>query len=382
MASAKRQPRKTDEPATKQAQKSKPSKSAAKAELTPADYLRELQGLKDFEEEDFAMFSDEDFMSDVTEFIPTGCLGIDKLINGVNGGFPVGRISEVCAWEGVGKSTLMDQSIAQCQMMGGVAALIDTERSRNSQYQAKLGVDLKRLLGAKANTVEDVFKKFEAMLTIQERFADARHGEQPPLLLVWDSVAGTPAEAELVGDVDDAHVALAARIIKMNLRRMTQRINDLRVAPVLTNHFYKNIGGGGGFTPNTASGGSGIKYFTSLRLWLSRKGALKLSDAEVGQIVEAKLKKTRIHPNQGAAVEIGLVFGGGFDNAYTLYEWGKKGLNADGIPWIVQSNAHHWIYPPGGETPIHFNQKFAGLGNLLRERPDIYTALAHDFLNG
>lgn len=370
---AKRSPRKATKKAAKKTTKKRQKKRSSKAKApTAQDYLGHLRKLNKKDDQDFAMMAEDLILLPVKEWIPTGNLAIDKL---TGGGWPQGRITEVASWEGVGKSTLLDQSIAQIQRMGGIAGLIDTEKARDRPYSEKLGVNTKDLIVHGAETVEEVFAGFEKFLAIQEMFA--KKATPPPLLIIWDSLGGTPTNDELKGSADDVQVASAAKAIKRNLRRLVQRIANMRTTVVIANHFYKKIGFGGG--GNEAYGGKGVAYFSSLRLWLARTSQLKLTNGTlVGHEVEAKLKKTRVGMPK-APVKTAVLYGAGFDNSYALFDWGKSHGVSETHRWIVQSGAHCWLYPPGHE-PIHFQRTWFGLGALLTEHPDLYQQMASQYL--
>lgn len=351
-------------------------KSAASRAPGAADYLKVWRGLKGVEEDDVSMFSD-DIVPTITEFIPTGSLAIDKLIKrpGESGGWPIGGISECAAWEHVGKSTLLDQSIAQCQRMGGIAVLIDSEKGRDREWTEMLGVDTDQLITYQAQTLEASFEGIETACSIQEQMMTKLGAPPPPMLIVQDSLGGTPSRAELEGAPDDAHMAVAARVIKMNFRRLTQRLCRLRVAYVFANHFYNSIGGRGGLV---TYGGSGVRYHTDLRIWLKRPEQLKIGDGVVGHVIRADPKKNRISGSKDA-VDTALVYGAGVDNAYTLFKWGQGYPNEEGNVWIKRSGAWYWLYPPG-EDAISFQRQFLGLGELFQQRPDIYQNMAAQYL--
>jgi len=355
--------------AKKTAKKSTPRTSSV---ATAHSYLKRLRAIKGVTKSDFAMFSDEIVSSSISEFISTGSLALDRFIGG---GFPLDRISEVASWEGVGKSTLLDMATAQVQRMGGIGALIDSEKARNAKYTEMLGVDLGKLLAVEIDTTEQGFEQIENLIAVQEQVKLLMKGRPPPMLIVWDSIGGTPTKAEVAGASDDKHVGSAARVIKQNLRRLTARLDKLRVALVMANHFYTQIGGYGG---RVSYGGSGIRYFSTLRLWLTRTNEIKVGEKVVGHAIKAQLKKTRIK-SPSSPIETALIYGAGFDNSYSLLEWGKKAINAAGTPWVQQTNSNYWLYPPG-EDPIHFRQKFLGLGQLFIARPDIYQTMATQFL--
>lgn len=342
---------------------------------TASDYLAALRGIKGVEEGDYAFFGDDlAWTSSVEEFISTGSLALNRL---TGGGWPVGRLTELAAWEGVGKTTLLDQSIALHQASGGIAVLIDSEQARDESYSVKLGVNPKELIIRKALTLEQGFEGLDQVLAIQEAHMEklaAKGLKVPPMLIVWDSLGGTPAAAEYEGEAGDKHVGVASRIIKMNFRRMTQRLAHCRAAFVFGNHFYQTMGP---FASLVTYGGSGIRYYTSLRLWLSRTGSLKVGDRVVGHKIEAKLRKTRISRPRPPA-EVGLVYGSGLHNAYSLFEWGKTHGEKPGHKWVKHSGQWSYLMFEDG-TYEAFQQSFVGFGELLQKRPDLYEMIAQKY---
>jgi len=352
--------------------KPKPSKIA----VAPQDYLSGLLSLrKSGDPPDYATLEAARF-GDVSERISTGSLALDKL---TGGGWPVGRITEIAAWEGVGKSTLMDQAAAQCQRLGGIAVLVDSERGRDIEYTKSLGVDTGALILADADDIEESFERIDEVIALQDAKRlelEKQKKKPPPLLILWDSLGGTPARAELEGAPDDAHVSPAARVINMNMKRIVGRIAQNRITMVFANHFYKTIGGMGQLV---AYGGKGPRYYTSLRLWLTRTGALKVGENEVGHSIKAALRKTRVGPPRPPET-LGLVHGAGIDNAYTLFEWGKTHGVADGHKWVENRGRFNYLVVPGQPESIVFERSFVGLGALLAEKPDIYAQLAGAYL--
>lgn len=356
--------------------KAKPPRVAVK----PQDYLSGLLSLrKPGEPPDYATLEAARF-GDVRERISTGSLALDKL---TGGGWPVGRITEIAAWEGVGKSTLLDQAAAQCQRVGGVPVLVDSERGRDIEYTKSLGVDTESLILADADDIEEAYERIDEVIAVQDakRLELAKRKERPPpLLILWDSLGGTPARAELEGATDDAHVSVAARVHNMNMKRLVGRVALNRVAFVFANHFYKTIGGMGQLV---AYGGKAPRYYTSLRLWLTRTGPLKLGSGdnarEVGHTIKATLRKTRVGPPRPPEM-LGLVHGAGIDNAYTLFEWGKAHGVTDDHKWVVNRGRFNYLVVPGREESIVFEKSFVGLGAVLAEQPDIYAQFAGAYL--
>ena len=356
-------------------------KAAKKPKVPEAsDYLADLIKLrgKNEPEESFSFFEDALF-GEPKERMPTGILELDKF---TGGGYPLGRMIEIAGWEGAGKSTLIDQGIAQCQKMGGIAHLIDNCEGRDVSYTRKLGVATSTLITDEVETLEEGFNGIDKILTVQERKeAELRKaGIEPPLTLIaWDSLGGTPSEAEFVGTADDDHVATGARVIGLNFKRILSRLAKLRAVFIFTNHFYKTIGQG--ISTLVSYGGKGPRYYTSIRLWIRRTNEIKVGGRVVGFEVEAKLKKTKVGPYR-PPVTLGLVHSCGIDNSYSLFKWGKDhGIGGD-YPdhrWIEQRGAWCYLVPPGYET-ITFGESFIGLGKVLAENPEIYRDFIAAFM--
>lgn len=348
--------------------------------MSAAGYLAELRGL----DEDAFAHADDPLaaLAPVEEFISTGVLALDRLIGG---GWPVGRIVEVAAWESVGKTTLLTQSIAQAQRIGAVCVLVDSEAAQDPAYMRELGVDTKALIVAAkpaetgVMTVEQVFEQIDNVLAVQEA-QQSKGVKVPPMMIFWDSLGGTPSKAELEGAADDKHVASAAKVIKLNFRRLTQRLPSARATLVFANQFYENIGVGGYGGGRKTYGGSGVRYHTSLRVWLTRIQGLKLSDNPVGHVIRAELKKTRI-VKPTAPAEMGLLYGYGVHNAWTLYKWGQKnGTDATAHPqWVRAAGAWSHLHLPDG-THQTFQRSYIGFADLLARHPEIYQAMATSYM--
>lgn len=352
-----------------------PKAKAARVATDAASYLKELNALKERDApDDFAMLEHARY-AEVQDRLPTGALALDRMLGG---GWPEGRIIEVAAWEGVGKSTLLDQTAAHCQRLGGVVALIDSEQARDLAYTRKLGVKLDDCILGDVDDIEEGFDQLDKIVTVQEakRIELAKVGKRPPpLLCLWDSLGGTPAREELKGAADDAHVSPAARKIALNFRRLTVALSRNRITLIFANHFYQQIGG---FAELKSYGGKGVRYFTSVRLWLTRTGELKAGSDVVGHMIKATLRKTRVGPPRPYET-IGLVHTAGLDNSFTLFEWGMHAESSPGEPWIWTHGTHRYLRPPGRE-PIHFQRGFAGLAEILSSEPEIYAQMAGAYL--
>ena len=149
-----------------------------------------------------------------------------------------------------------------------------------------------------------------------------------PIVIGWDSVAGTATEAELEGAAQDVHVATAAKVIRRNLRRLIQLIDDEAIAMILINQRYEKLNIGGSFSWGKQSetyGGGGIKYHSTIRVELDRVGAIfgagakkANGDPPCGQEVLIKVPKNKLN-DPHRTEKYGLIFGRGAVDSWTIY---------------------------------------------------------------
>ena len=125
--------------------------------------------------------------------ISSGSISIDYAL-GI-GGYPKGRIVEIYGPESSGKTTLALHAIAQVQKAGGKAAFIDAENAIDPQYAKALGVNIEDLILSQPDSGEQALEITE--LLIKSGAID---------LIVIDSVAALVPQAELDGEMSDAHV--------------------------------------------------------------------------------------------------------------------------------------------------------------------------------
>ena len=106
----------------------------------------------------FFLDGDEDAPTNVNEWVSTGCSMLDLAIsNRPNGGFPVGRITEITGLEASGKSLLAAHTLAETQKKGGLAVYIDTESASSAEFLTAIGVDLKTMLYVPLETIEEIY---------------------------------------------------------------------------------------------------------------------------------------------------------------------------------------------------------------------------------
>ena len=234
--------------------------------------------------------------TEVREFVSSGSSMLDLVIsNGPNGGFPVGRITEITGLEASGKSLLAAHTLANTQKKGGVAVYIDTENAVSHEFLQAIGVDLQKMLYVPLDTIEDIFEAIEHIIeTIRSSDRDRL------VTIVVDSVAGSTTKVEAESDYDkDGWATSKAIIISKAMRKITNMIGRQKVTLIFTNQLRQKLGVMFG-DPWTTSGGKALAFHSSVRLRLKQMGQIKMKIDGVDQVIgikcRAQVVKNRVGP--------------------------------------------------------------------------------------
>ena len=149
------------------------------------------------------------------EVIPSGSILLDEAL-GV-GGYPRGRVIEIYGPESSGKTTLALHAIAEAQKLGGIAAFVDAEHALDPIYAKNLGVNIDELWVSQPDSGEQALDITESLV---------RSGAVD--IIVIDSVAALTPQAEIEGDMGDAHMGLQARLMSQALRKLTGTLSKSR----------------------------------------------------------------------------------------------------------------------------------------------------------
>ncbi len=212
----------------------------------------------------------------------SGCLSLDIAL-GV-GGFPRGRIIEIYGPESSGKTTIALQAIAEHQKLGGRAAFIDAEHALDPVYAQKLGVNIDELLLSQPDTGEQALEICDALVK-----------SHAISIIVIDSVAALVPQAEIDGEMGDAHVGLQARLMSQALRKLSGTINKTNTTCIFINQLREKVGIMFG-NPETTPGGRALKFYSSVRLEIRRSEQLKMGEGIVGNKTSIKVVKNKVAP--------------------------------------------------------------------------------------
>jgi recombination protein RecA len=216
------------------------------------------------------------------QVIPTGSLSLD-IATGI-GGLPRGRVIEIFGPESSGKTTLALNVIAQAQMAGGNAAFIDAEHALDTGYAQKLGVRVEDLLVSQPDTGEQALEIAEALV---------RSGAVD--IIAIDSVAALVPRAEIEGEMGDSLPGLQARLMSQALRKLSAAISKSLTTVIFINQIRMKIGVMFG-NPETTTGGTALKFYSSIRLDIRRIENIKENQEVIGGRVRVKVVKNKVAP--------------------------------------------------------------------------------------
>ncbi len=278
------------------------------------------------------------------EVIPSGSLGLDLAL-GI-GGYPKGRIVEIYGPESSGKTTLAIHAIAECQKMGGIAAIVDAEHAFDKFYAEALGVDTENLLISQPDNGEQGLEIADNLI---------RSGAID--LIVIDSVAALTPRSEIEGEMGDSNVGVQARLMSKALRKLTGTISKTGCCCIFINQLREKIGVMFG-NPETTTGGNALKFYASIRLDIRRSTQLKDGENAIGNHTKVKVVKNKVAP-PFRTTEFDIMYGQGISRVGELIDMGVD-LN------IVKKAGSWFSY---GETKL--GQGRDAVKQLLDDNPEL-----------
>lgn len=251
----------------------------------------------------------------VAYYVDTGNLAINFACSGKfsKGGFPGGRIIEAFGPEASGKSFLGYCFLGAIQKMGGIAVLLDCERSSGSEFAERCGhVDPDKLIVYSPVTLQQVERQIISVVrAVRAKFPDK------PVGIVWDSIGVNPTEREFsevelpdnptkaqLDAVGQERPGERAKFANKILRSLNPFLNDNNATLYVINQVRKKIGVIYGNDETTSGGGEALKFYASLRFRTGAPKAFQDKDTKLSLGVNMTIanKKNR-HFTPGIKVE-------------------------------------------------------------------------------
>lgn len=292
---------------------------AGKEESTPSNGKKKGPSLAKIREAIFG--SSEQIQIDAFDFISTGIPALDKKLGG---GIIIGGLAEIFGLESTGKSTIAGMVAAQAQKRDMPVIYLDTEAATSMARLKMLGVDTEKLIYVQPSCLEDVYDTIGQVLT--SKLKD--RSWEGPALIIWDSLAQTPAKKEIemeAGDEYTKEMAIRARINSMGLRKLQKVVQNAEVTLLIVNQVRENVGQTFGEKYSTP-GGHAPKFSCIQRIRLDATNTVKINEAAgiTGKRIRAKSVKNKAYT---PLLEVDLIFNhstGLFDESLTAWEWLKE----------------------------------------------------------
>lgn len=245
-------------------------------------------------------------MSDANLKVDTFSSGRADLDIALGGGYGVGKIIEIFAESGAGKTGLALEAMAEIQKTGGVVAFIDAEHALNTEYCEQIGVNIDDLYISQPSWGEQAFEAIRALIY---------SGEVE--LIVVDSVSALVPKAELEGESGEAKMAIQARMMSQGMKLITAAASDNGCTVMFINQLRKTMSMYG--PSQITSGGKALKFYASQRLEVKNKGKLTEGDEVIGFKQNIVVVKNKIgSPFKG--IDNDIVYGVGVDALAGLIE--------------------------------------------------------------
>ena len=252
----------------------------------------------------------KDNPTEVKEWISTGSRYLDSIIcRGQLAGIPVGKVTEIAGLSSSGKSYMAAQIARNAQHMGIKVVYFDSENAQDPAFLENSGCDITSENGViylQAQWTEQVLEMIETLLATGEKY-----------LFIWDSLANTPAKADVEGDFNpQSSMAVRPRILSKGLAKLVQPIGDSKSTFLILNQLKTKITSNAWEAladPYFAPGGMAVIYNYSLRIWLTASKSKRtfIEDDKgyrIGTEVKSKLKKSRFG-TEGRTCNFKIIWG-------------------------------------------------------------------------
>ena len=259
-------------------------------------------------------------------FLDTGSYAFNALCStSIFGGVSDNKITAIAGAEATGK-TFFALSICNNFMKqnpkGGVV-YFDTEGAITKELLEKRGMDPtgKQFLSINCLTIEEFRNNAYKIL---DKYNSQDEEDRQPLIIVLDSLGNLSSEKETkdIAEGKSIRDMSKAQLIKGAFRVLTQKLSIAKVPLIVLNHTYDVIGS---YVPTKEmGGGSGLKYAATTIIYLS-KSQEKEGSERVGNIIKAKVVKSRISKENSQIATRLFYDKRGLDKYYGLLELAEKG---------------------------------------------------------
>jgi len=163
-----------------------------------------------------------------------------------------------------------------------MAAFVDAEHALDPDYAKKIGININDMFISQPDTGEQALEIVETL--VRSNAID---------IIVVDSVAALTPKAEIEGEMGDQHMGLQARLMSQALRKLAGIVGKTKTTVIFINQTRQKIGVFFG-NPETTTGGTALKFYSSVRVEVRRAAQIKKGEQVIGNRVKAKVVKNKV----------------------------------------------------------------------------------------
>ena len=215
-------------------------------------------------------FLSESALSNVTEWVDTGCMVLNAIISGsLFGGVPVGRITGFSGPSAAGKTYIINKILANAQNRGMVPVIFDTEAAVDASSTTGVGLDASTVKYVPVQTVEECRNQLSSFL---DSVIEAKMKNK--FIVSIDSLGNLASQKEL-DDAEKGKTAMdmgtRAKGLKSMMRLLTFKAAQAGVTILFSNHTYDDPAAMFPTLVKAQSGGKGPVYLASVLVQLAKR---------------------------------------------------------------------------------------------------------------
>jgi len=269
-------------------------------------------------ENDYAGVVSDGTAADVSGWTDTGSMSLNALLSGsIYGGFPDNKVTALAGEPSTGKTWYALQAVKSFleNNPDGGAFVFESESAISRKMMEERGIDVSRTYLIPVTTIQEFRTQ---AVRILDKYLEMDESDRQPMMMVLDSLGMLSTEKEVsdIADGKDTRDMTRAQLIRGAFRVLTLKLGRAKVPMIITNHVYDVVGS---YIPmKKMGGGAGLEYAASTIIFLSKKKE-KQGDEQVGNVITAKLQKSRQTIEQKKVSTL-LYFEKGLDRYYGLLD--------------------------------------------------------------
>lgn len=236
----------------------------------------------------YANFLSEETLSNVSDYISTGCPALNGIISGdLYKGIPVGRVTCFAGEPQSGKTFITMKILAEAQKKGITPIIFDSEFDKDKNLANGMGLDPSKIMWIPITNIEDA--TIQVVRVLDKIIADKRQGKA---ILVIDSLGNVSSKKEsddVTNEKNASDMGLDAKATKRFFRQITGRLAIAQCAMVVIQHVYADPSAYMPSVIKKVRGGSGPQYMATVSIQVAmRKEEQDEKNTKDTMITEAK----------------------------------------------------------------------------------------------